>query len=101
MASALLDLTTIAAAASEREALVQLNHVLQRPRDGAVVMVIDGEKVEVPPAVLQLLGECVRALVHNRAVTLLPRPRQLTTQEAADLLNVSRPYLEAVMHLRP
>lgn len=93
MATKLLDLDTSAAAVGEREALARLDDLLQRPPRGAATLTIGGAEAAVPPAVLELLARCVEALTHGRAVTLLPMERMLTTQEAADLLNVSRPYL--------
>lgn len=52
-----------------------------------------GEPIELPPAVYEILGEVLRAMARGQAVTVAPLDRELTTQEAADLLNVSRQYL--------
>jgi excisionase family DNA binding protein len=93
MATNLLDRDTVTAAPGEREALARLGDLLQRSQPGAATLTIDGAQAAVPPAVLEILARCVEALIHSRAVTLLPAEESLTTQEAADLLNVSRPYL--------
>ena len=53
----------------------------------------NGSAVELPGTVQQLLLQIVRELGDGNAVTVLPVHAELTTQEAADLLNVSRPYL--------
>ena len=52
-----------------------------------------GVAIQLPDAVQRLLLQIVRELGDGNAVTVLPVHAELTTQEAADLLNVSRPYL--------
>lgn len=49
--------------------------------------------IELPVSVFQLLLEALGQLAQGNALTLTPCHASLTTQEAADLLNVSRPYL--------
>jgi excisionase family DNA binding protein len=49
--------------------------------------------VDLPPSAVQLLLDIVEQMAEGHAVALLPVGEELTTQEAADLLNVSRPFL--------
>lgn len=53
------------------------------------------ERVEVslPRAVFDTLLEILMHTQHGRAVTLIPIHAELTTQQAAEILNVSRPFV--------
>ena len=50
-------------------------------------------QVELPTSALQLLMEILSELADGNAVKVVPVHAELTTQEAADMLNVSRPHL--------
>lgn len=51
------------------------------------------ERLVLPAVAVQLLKTILAELAQGHAITAHPVPSVLTTQEAADLLNVSRPYL--------
>jgi excisionase family DNA binding protein len=51
----------------------------------------NGEHLVLPPEVFEVLRDVVEAMAQGQAVTIAPVHQRLTTQEAADLLGVSRP----------
>ena len=53
----------------------------------------ENKKIVLPPQALLLLVGILEQMSQGNAVSLIPIHAELTTQEAADLLHVSRPYL--------
>ena len=53
----------------------------------------DGDLIELPPMVTRLLEVLLEHLAAGRGVSIMPLEAELTTQQAADLLGVSRPFL--------
>lgn len=62
----------------------------------SIVLTSDGDErpsVAVPPAALKLIGQLLGAISEGRPVVLVPGKQELTTVEAANFLNVSRPFV--------
>ena len=77
-------LREILAASAADAATVSLRTGLDASRDADIVLT---------PALSAMLMEVLGVIGRGDAVTLLPVSRRLTTQQAADILDVSRPFL--------
>ncbi len=74
---------------------------LQKNADHSTFKVLQndtqGETVTIPAAALNLLVEILVQMAEGNAVSIVPIKKELTTQEAADILQVSRPYLVGLL----
>src|SRR5579862_8945789 len=52
-----------------------------------------GDKIPLPEPLFSVLARVAEVLAKGDAVTVVPIGKEMTTQQAADLLNVSRQYL--------
>jgi excisionase family DNA binding protein len=83
-------------ALAEASSRVLAQHLPTRPADVQLRLVADGQETEtitVPATVVTLFLRLLREIARGHAVTLLPLHTELTTQQAAEVLNVSRPFL--------
>lgn len=55
------------------------------------------DELILPGAVLQVLLDALAQMAQGNAVSLMPVHQELSTQEAANLLNVSRPFLVSLL----
>ncbi|MCE7082863.1 helix-turn-helix domain-containing protein [Streptomyces sp. ST2-7A] len=79
-------------------ALTRVRAYLTEHRDAAQVHVTvqdedDREPLILPREAVELLASLLAHLGAGRAVSIVPADAELTTQQAADMLNVSRPFL--------
>ncbi len=84
--------------ADEKAAANQLRKIIATHAAGDTKLCVldDGRtpaEVTLSPALSNLLMELLRHIGRGDAVTLVPVSQMLTTQQAADILNVSRPFL--------
>lgn len=66
---------------------------MDAPEATAKLVARDGSQIELPDEIFDALQFVAEALAANQAVTIAPRDKQMTTQEAADFLGCSRPTL--------
>lgn len=109
MPSALLDhqltLPDEATANQAAEAVDVLERFLRQHPDvqgASVTLTADdnGATLEIPGQALRLLVDILAQIANGNAVTVAPVHAELTTQQAADILNVSRPYLVKLLEER-
>ncbi len=80
--------------AQAREAGRQLARLLQGERPLRLVTEDNRhEMISIPPGAVRLFVDILTQLGQGRAVTIVPGKVELTTQDVADYLNVSRPYV--------
>jgi len=60
--------------------------------DKIKIVTPEGLQMEVPYTIFCLLKEMLEVLSNGDSLTIIPMDKELTTQQAADILNVSRPY---------
>lgn len=81
----------------EVQAAREAARALSRKGAGPVVrFAVEGEAVEpiaLPASIFALVVDLLSKLGNGNAVTIVPVEAELTTQQAADYLNVSRPHL--------
>jgi excisionase family DNA binding protein len=75
------------------EALRVQNDGIFRAHGSARLVGPDGETMEIPASAFHALKLVVQGMSRGQTMTLVPHGKELTTQEAADLLHVSRPHL--------
>jgi len=84
----------IALQENDSELAASASRALARAKDSLVKITLDdGTELALPKAVRELLVKILTEVSHGNMVNIVPVHAELSTQEAANLLNVSRPYL--------
>ena len=76
-----------------RETSRQLAASLGEQTEYRIQLLENGQVLTVPAAAMRLLVYVLSEMANGNAVTVIPVHAELSTQQAADLLNVSRPFL--------
>jgi len=72
---------------------------LDHSRAPKIVLVADGDDarqaptIELPPQALRAIADLLGLMGQQQPIMIIPQKHELTTQEAAGFLNVSRPYV--------
>lgn len=93
-------MTPVAAPPEQQAQVVALSralggmvHPLKRRAPKCKLVGPKGETIALPESVFYVLARVAEVLARGDSVTVVPVGREVTTQQAADLLNVSRQYL--------
>jgi excisionase family DNA binding protein len=81
---------------ADRSARRIRDYLARHPEDGAIgvhVEIGDDDALMVPRPVAIMLAQVLQLLASGQGVQIMPERAMLTTQQAADMINVSRPYL--------
>jgi excisionase family DNA binding protein len=70
-----------------------LSDRLSSNNDSITLVISNSEEIDITPSAAHALLEVVSVIAHGKAVIVNSIDKVLETQEAADFLNVSRPYL--------
>jgi excisionase family DNA binding protein len=76
----------------EKELIDQLEQILSRESAQPKLVGSNGEEILIPESVYSILRQIVHAMASGQAFSVELHNRELTTQEAAELLKVSRPF---------
>jgi excisionase family DNA binding protein len=97
--SGLLERTdTVVPSEEDAELAASASRALARAdKESLTVKLEDGEELLLPKAATRLLSHLLMEMGQGNAVTVIPIHAELTTQQAADFLNVSRPHLVSLL----
>ena len=93
-------MTPVSAPSKQRADVATFFHLLVRPEEKrrrrhneCKLIGPTGETVAIPQSILYLLERVTEVLARGDAISVVPVEKELTTQQAANLLNMSRQYL--------
>ncbi|NKB17146.1 MAG: helix-turn-helix domain-containing protein [Pseudanabaena sp. CRU_2_10] len=80
---------------TDTQTIQRLEVMLEKAHPKLVGM--DGEEIPLPDSIYQALRQVIHMMAAGQVISLVPYDHYLSSQEAADLLNVSRPYLYTLL----
>ena len=67
--------------------------LLSRSRKRSLKIRINNQEVTLPAAMTKIVSNCLQIMADGQTVEVLAADQEIGTQQAADILRVSRPYL--------
>ena len=84
----------IVAPEEERSSIASIEEYLESSRGQAAKLLGPSKDgVPIPPSLRRVLVAAARQLADGNGVSIIPVTAEVTTQQAADVLNVSRPFV--------
>ena len=99
-AANVIDLTRRLPTNDEIESAAEASRAIAHVQSESGCLVLSGEngdEVRLAPAIADLIINLLGHVASGNMVTLVPTGAMLTTQQAADILNVSRPFLSKLL----
>lgn len=82
----------------EAQAIQEIDRALSSaPGDTHYLVDSEGHKMAISPSIFRVLAKAAREMAQGHSITILHYDHELTTQQAADLLGVSRPYFIGIL----
>ncbi|MCB9761264.1 MAG: helix-turn-helix domain-containing protein [Alphaproteobacteria bacterium] len=97
-------MTPVTAPEDQREGVTALLNLLKpsasqpEAAEAYKLLTPSNEVIELPVSVFLLLERIIEVLARGDAITLVPVGKELTTQQAANILNVSRQYVVRLLN---
>ena len=90
--------TSVAVSGKEREIARISSEKLAKFRNKTLKVQLGGKgECSIPACAIPLLAEMLSVMAEGQAVTVVPVQTELTTQQAAEVLGVSRPFLTKLL----
>jgi excisionase family DNA binding protein len=88
-----MDTDLIRPLTEELKQLKKVEELLSQDSKSAKLVGPDGKEMVLPMPVYETLRKAIHFLAEGSAISIVPEAHELSTQEAAELLNVSRPFI--------
>jgi excisionase family DNA binding protein len=82
---------------SDIEAARRLSGLFSKHKGETTEVRIDGERVSLPEGIVSLMLEVLTQVAQGHNVSIVPKNMELSTAEAAEILNVSRPFVKRLI----